>query len=173
MRWFLLSRWAVGCLALVGSSLAAQEPAGKKASEPIPPPRTSGPVDASCPAPCASTYKACVAVPGVTVKTKVVFGCREVDYCLPRCGLFGGCRDACPTENCEYHARTKRVLLKKVVTEECTSTKCVVQERVRENCPPHQRLMSWLHGRHGGAGHNPVALPAEPAPIGPGTPLPR
>jgi len=181
MRWFLMTIWTAGCLALASNGLYAQDKGEKGKGEPVPAPK--GLVDPGCPPACApeccpSTYKTCVPVPDVHKKTKTVFCCREIDFCLPKCSscsLFSRhhCTEPCP--NCENCARTKRVLLTKVVTEECPSTKCVVEERVRESCPTgHHSVLPWARGGHGAASGGTMVLPSDPAPVViPPAPLPK
>ncbi|MCI0380568.1 MAG: hypothetical protein L0215_23520 [Gemmataceae bacterium] len=100
---------------------------------------------------CPPTHKVCVPVPDKIKKTTVVYGCVVKDFCLPKCalgGLFGGCcsHNGCPTGECE-HVRSKRVLLKKVVTEECPSFKCVVEERPGGDAAACGRILCRLRGR--------------------------
>jgi hypothetical protein len=84
----------------------------------------------ACPAPCAA--KVCVPVPTMRTTDKVVFDDRCVDYCLPRCSLFslfwgGGCGCDRSCANCG-RPRTRHVLIKKIVHEECPDVKCEVRE---------------------------------------------
>lgn len=158
-----------GILALASGSVFAQQP-GKDKGEPIPPPKGPNPCEAPV---CVGTCKACIAVP--EPKTKTVYGCREIDFCVPGCGsLFSGHHRCESSPNCEAQVRTKRVLLTKVCPE-CPGTKWVVEERVRESCPstgctsPGHRLFPWLNGSHSHADRGANVLPAEPAPA-PGTP---
>src|SRR5262245_59445046 len=78
--------------------------------------------DAACPEACP--HKVCVSVPTTKKNTKVVYGSRCIEYCLQKCTLGHGCDDDC-ADNCG-RVRTKNVLLKKVITEECPATKCEV-----------------------------------------------
>jgi hypothetical protein len=70
--------------------------------------------------------KVCKAVP--ETKKKTVYSCKEEDFCVPKCrGLchgHGGDDCGCATP------RTRRVLVKKEVTEECPSVKWVVEKVV-------------------------------------------
>jgi hypothetical protein len=77
--------------------------------------------------------------------SKTVYACKEKDICLPRCPPFsffrGGCHDRCddcpPQADCPScgHPRTVAVLMKKVVTTECPTTKCVVSHQ-EAHCAP-------------------------------------
>jgi hypothetical protein len=76
--------------------------------------------------------KVCVPVPAVKKTEKVIYDERCVDYCLPHCSLwsFFGCGcDAGGCLNCGS-PRTRRVLIKKVVHEECPDVKCEVREQL-------------------------------------------
>ena len=89
------------------------------------------------PAPCGP--KVCVAVPTVKKTDKVVYDCKCVDYCLPRCSLYSlfwgccGCDGGCPNCGCP---RTKHVLIKHVVQEECPDVKCEVRPAPCVPCGP-------------------------------------
>jgi hypothetical protein len=102
--------------------------------------------------------RTCVSVPSTKVHTKTIFCSKCIEYCLPRCSLLhgGGC-DSC-ADNCGP-IRTKNVLLKKVVTTECPSTKCV----------PGDGCVSGgggiFHHRSGGVSGTPVeVIPTAPMP---------
>lgn len=86
---------------------------------------------ADCPPGCA-VKKTCVVVPDVKKTSKTVYSSREKDFCLPKTKCSGCCRrdcdQSCDQGGCEHCVRTKRVLLKKTVTTECPSFKCVVAE---------------------------------------------
>ncbi len=83
---------------------------------------------------CDTCGKVCVSECYNKVTPRVVYGSKCIDYCLPTCPRFslglghGCCNTACTTcaENCGP-VRSKRVLLKKVVNDECPATRCVVQ----------------------------------------------
>lgn len=116
----------------------AQTSAGQEA---IPAPKGAPVAAAVFPGQCVFTAKVCVAVPDVKKISTVVYGCKTKDFCLPACNYckhvqdcFGpsGCDGVCAPGKCEHQARTKRVLLKKVVTKECPSFKCQVEERPYE-----------------------------------------
>ena len=122
-------------LALLGAALTglawaadAPPPAGPPAPAVVLPP--AAPVE--CAAPCV--HKVCVPEPTTVVKDKVIYDDRCVDYCLPKCSLLsilkGGC--GCGAGGCADcgHPRSRRVLIKKVVQEECPDVKCVVQEQL-------------------------------------------
>src|SRR5262249_38135733 len=47
----------------------------------------------------------------------------------PGCKCQSDCCDGCPCGRCG-HPRTKRILMKKIITEEKPTTKCVVEEIV-------------------------------------------
>ena len=100
--------------------------------------------DAGPAPPCAacSAAKVCVPVPTVKEETKVIYDDKCVDYCLPHCSLFSiftggcGCNDGgCP--NCG-RPRTRRVLIKKFVHEQCPEVKCEVRDAppCATPCPP-------------------------------------
>jgi len=104
--------------------------------------------DPCCPAPeqCYEEVvkKHCVPSTEVVKKTKAVYSCKEVDVCLPSCkfcSLFK--KKSCNECNacCEGHCgkpRVKRVLIKKIVTEEECRTKCEVSHEMqmqRVPCP--------------------------------------
>src|SRR5262245_19401053 len=74
--------------------------------------------------------KVCRVVPDVKKETRNVYECRCEDFCLKRCPCClckGGSCDGCAGVRCG-HPRTKHVLMKKIVTEERPTTKCVVEE---------------------------------------------
>ena len=86
---------------------------------------------APCPPPCAP--KVCVPEPTTRKVEKVVYDDKCVDYCLPRCSLFSlfagkgcGCGDG-GCLNCGQ-PRTRHVLIKRLVREECPDVKCEVRE---------------------------------------------
>jgi len=97
-----------------------------RAADPPPPP---------CPPPCAPpppcAAKTCVAVPATLKTDKVIYDDRCVDYCLPRCSLWsllgGGCGCDGGCLSCG-HPRTRHVLLKKILHEECPDVKCEPRE---------------------------------------------
>lgn len=125
MLWRFTATCMAGWLTLAASTLAAQDQVDKGRAPPSLGPNNQALGGDAFQTPCVSTSKLCVPVPGVKVHTTVVYGCKTVDYCLPKSGgIFGRCHDSCPSANCENSARTKRVLLKKVVTQECPETKC-------------------------------------------------
>jgi hypothetical protein len=99
------------CAGLAGLAWAAEPPAQ---------PPTDGP--AAC--------KVCVAEPTTKKVVKVVYEEKEVDYCLPGCSFFGLLRGGCACgagPGCGK-PRTRKVLIKRFVTEECPATKCEVRE---------------------------------------------
>lgn len=86
----------------------------------------------ACDAPCV--HKVCVPELTTVVKDKVIYDDRCVDYCLPKCSLLsilkGGCsRGAGGCTNCG-RPRTRHVLIKKFVHEECPDATCVVREQL-------------------------------------------
>ena len=89
------------------------------------------PPAAPCEAPCV--HKVCVPEPTTVVKDKAIYDQRCVDYCLPKCSLWsilkGGC--SCGDGGCADcgRPRTRKVLIKRYVHEECPETKCVVVEQ--------------------------------------------
>jgi hypothetical protein len=113
MRRFITSAFA---LAVCGLCWASQASAQDKA-----PAKTE-----TCAASCL--HKVCVSVPDKKKISKVEYSCTQKDICLPRCPkLFGGCCD----EGCADcgRPRTVNVLMKRTVTTECPSTKCVVSHQ--------------------------------------------
>jgi hypothetical protein len=84
--------------------------------------------------------KECVPVPG-TPKTHTEYCSRTIDFCVRRCTLCGGSCDA-DCVNCG-RPRTKHVMLKRVVTDECPTTKCEVSYRLpATSCQPDCRSSS-------------------------------
>ncbi len=84
--------------------------------------------------------KVCKPVPDKKKVTKIVYECKEEWYCLPQCPcpLHIGKHDCCDSSGatcptCEK-PRCRRVLIKKIVTEEKPTTKCVV-ETVTDRTP--------------------------------------
>ena len=68
----------------------------------------------------------CVRVPDVKVTTDIVYCSKCVEKCAPKCSLFGlftGHCESCESGDCEHYCVRK--LMKKVVTTECPTTKCV------------------------------------------------
>lgn len=76
-------------------------------------------------------HKVCRVVPDVKKTTKPVYSCKTEDYCLKKCPRLCHCAEDCPT--CD-HPRTRKILVKKFVTTECPTYKCVV-ETVVERVP--------------------------------------
>lgn len=77
---------------------------------------------------CCEPPKVCVRVPDKKKETKVTYGCKSEDFCLPRCphlfaALFHkkGCCDQCL--DCEK-PRKKNLLIKYIREEECDVLKC-------------------------------------------------
>ncbi len=86
--------------------------------------------------------KTCIPVPDLVKVTTPVYGCRAIDFCLPKRSLLDlfrshwekrGCgercvgglgRDCASCRQCECQVRRKMVLLKRTVTTECPSFKC-------------------------------------------------
>ena len=87
------------------------------------------------PACCVDTCpkKTCVSVPTTITHTRVVFASKCVEYCLPKCSLQRGCDASC-ADNCGP-VRTKNVLLKRVIVDECPGTKCVPGYAAPAPCP--------------------------------------
>jgi hypothetical protein len=90
--------------------------------------------------------KECVRVPDTRKKTHTEYRCIEEDICKPRCHLCklgkcgGGC-DNCDTGKCKDcgKVRCRRKLVKKFVTEEQCTTKCIAvvkPECCETACPP-------------------------------------
>ncbi len=84
--------------------------------------------------------KVCVPEPAKKKVEKVSYGCKEVDFCVPRIlGLFhvcSPCDDCQPCKTCGK-VYTKRVLIKKVQTTECDAVKLVPKD-LCPPCPPGQ-----------------------------------
>lgn len=87
---------------------------------------------ACCPEHCPRCGKPyCVPAPAKKKIEKVVYACKAVDFCVPKCP---GCRivhekdcNGCEiplTPNCG-RVHTARVLIKKVQTKECDTCQCV------------------------------------------------
>lgn len=83
-----------------------------------------GAIAGDVPCGCDSGCKVCREVPDVKKTTRYVYCCKCEDFCAPRIlppclwHLCGNC--ACG------HVRTKYLLVKKAVVDECPTTKCVV-----------------------------------------------
>jgi hypothetical protein len=113
----VIQRSALRCVLFLLGSLAAWT-AIVSADEAVP--------AACCPDGCG---KICVRVPDVLKTPRTIYDCKCEDYCAPRCSLRAllgglcGCGDTCCGP-----VRTRKILLKKVVTDECPTTKCVVQQ---------------------------------------------
>ncbi len=101
---------------------------------------TGGACGGSCCAESCGPEKVCVPECYIKKTPRTVYGSKCIDYCLPKCSglsLFGhgcgsggswdscgNCCNSCTNCGC---VRTKHVLLKKIVEDECPATKCVVQ----------------------------------------------
>jgi hypothetical protein len=87
------------------------------------------PADAPCAAACGPTHKVCTPEETTKKTDKVVYDYKCVDYCLPRCSFFSSLwGHGCGCGNCGA-PRVRRVLIKRVVHEECPDVKCTVEER--------------------------------------------
>lgn len=85
--------------------------------------------------------KVCVVVPDVKKTTKTCYSCSSKDVCFPKSSLSCCCSKGCEQGGCESCVRTVRVLLKKTVTTECPSFKCVPAEAPCEaSCAPSCRI---------------------------------
>jgi len=87
--------------------------------------------------------KVCVPAPDTKKVTHNCYRCKCEDVCLPKCGCpfhcHHECGDCCHDAPCAKcgHPHTRHILLKKIVTEECPRTKCVVQTVVEQvPCKP-------------------------------------
>jgi hypothetical protein len=99
-------------------------------------------------APCAedcAPHKVCVPESTTIKKPRVVFSMKCVEYCLPKCSLHARGCDKC--DNCDADCgppRTKRVLMKKVVVDECPGTICVLKPAPAcvhgAGCVPGERI---------------------------------
>ena len=171
MRRLMICAVAVALCGLGGANLA-------RAQEKTAPPAKTDIHTEACHAPCLE--KVCVPVPDKMKISKTVYACKEKDICLPRCPPFsffrGGCHDRCddcpPQADCPScgHPRTVAVLMKKVVTTECPTTKCVVSHQ-EAKCEPACRptcLPACTTTSH-------AAAPVSTAPLAttPTAPLPR
>ena len=99
----------------------------------VPPPGPPGAVGLpGCAPPCV--HKVCVPEPTVKKTDKAIYDEKCVDYCLPKCSLasiFSGHGCGCGEGGCLNcgHPRTRHVLIKRWVHEECPDTKCEVEEQ--------------------------------------------
>jgi len=112
-------------LTALAGKLAAQEPTTHAPERSIITTGLTHVVGGACHDACPANT--CISQPTTKKTSKTVFSSKCIEFCLPKCSccsLFSGGCDDCG-ENCG-HVRTKHVLLKKVVTEECPSTECVV-----------------------------------------------
>jgi hypothetical protein len=123
------------CLGLATTSAWAQQPAAGPQIEPLVQIHHRGPACDNC-TNCAPS-SVCVRVP--EAKTKVVYGSRCVEYCLPSCSLLGGGCDSDCGAPCGK-VRNKHVLLKKVV-DDCPTTKCVPQPACVPGAPGHATVV--------------------------------
>jgi hypothetical protein len=73
--------------------------------------------------------KVCVPEPAKTKTVKTVYDVKCVDYCLPKCPHFGWLKGDCGEcgTTCDK-PRTRRVLVKKLITEEHDTIKCVPKQ---------------------------------------------
>jgi hypothetical protein len=130
MRRFLST--LLGCLALAGSgqALLAQQPTTAYATPVVFLNQGCGPQCGGCP-----TCKVCVPEPTIKKHPHTVFGVKCVDYCLKKCPPFASLRGGCCNDGCGAACgdcgkpRTKKVLLKKVITCDEPDYKCRVEER--------------------------------------------
>ena len=106
---------------------------------------TASPADtpAACPAPACAAEAQKVAVPGVVTQkhTRVCYDCKEEEYTTTRCLRTpipsakchgpgcGGCAAAGPGAACVKcgPVRTRKVLIKKIITEEVAVPGCKVE----------------------------------------------
>lgn len=82
-------------------------------------------------------HKVCKLVPDTKKTTRTVYDCKVEDFCLPRCSLdcklgCDGKKASCP--ECEKKVYSKKLLVKRIITEEHPTTKCQV-ETVVEHVP--------------------------------------
>ncbi|MBY0525075.1 MAG: hypothetical protein K2R98_16845 [Gemmataceae bacterium] len=142
-----MNRLRIPTLALAtftGLAMTLFAPAQQKPPPPALPPATECLPDASC-------KKVAVPVIENAKRTCIRYDCKEEDYCPTKCvhtsiwsRFCGSCcgKDGCgqggsdPGHQCG-HPRTRKVLIKEIVTEEVPTPKCKV-ERVSEPCPPAQ-----------------------------------
>jgi hypothetical protein len=123
-----MNKWIMTalCVGLASLAQAADGPFAAPASQPV-----VGPVGAACcQADCGA--KVCVPVAGIKKRDKVIYDEKCVDYCIPRCSLWSifsgqcGCGGEAGCQNCGQ-PHTKRLLVKRIVHEECPDVKCEVQ----------------------------------------------
>ena len=92
--------------------------------------------DSGLPEDGPSACKVCVAVAGTRKVTKTEYQCKRIDYCLPRlpgpCQLWHVDKSVCP--ECGQPLR-RRVLMKRIVTQECPTVRFEVQH-MPAGCPP-------------------------------------
>jgi hypothetical protein len=116
---------------------------GPRASQPPMPFTTQSPGEPNCvatgPACCPPrVQKICVPEPTKTKTVKTVYDCKCVDYCLPKCPCCPCCgcctlwpcfHKDCGCQSCPSctKPRTRTVLVKKFVTTEEQTFKCVVK----------------------------------------------
>jgi hypothetical protein len=114
---------ATVALVLLGLGVVVTHAAAQVGAPAGAPPAVEFPApDCACPAPCGKT---CVQVPDVHRVHHPIYDCRREDYCAQPCFLRGLFQHGCP--QCGP-VRTKTHLLKQVVTTECPTTRCVVQD---------------------------------------------
>lgn len=75
--------------------------------------------------------KVCIAVPDKKKISKVEYSCTQKDICLPRCSFRFGFGHSCCEDDCLRcgRPRTVNVLMKRSVSHECPSMKCVVSHQ--------------------------------------------
>jgi hypothetical protein len=92
----------------------------------------SGPPEAD-----PSACRVCVVAAGVKKVTRTEYQCKRVDYCLPRlpgfCQLWHGGK--CDGPECGPPL-FRRVLMKRIVTQECPAVQCEVHVKPAPCTPP-------------------------------------
>ena len=126
----MINKWV---LTLLGVSLAGLAHAADATVVSNPP---AAPIVGVAEQPCYGAEcaaKVCVPTTTIKKKEKVIYDQKCVDYCIPRCSLFSILSGSCGCDangkgclNCGQ-PRTKHLLVKIIVRDECPETKCEVQ----------------------------------------------
>jgi hypothetical protein len=142
MKTFCFLLFGVAALMLGNVVRGADGPPVAPVLPPMPPQMQPAPV-ADGPCPCQNCQdgghcchgcekQCCVPVPAKKKIEKVVYGCKCVEFCVPKCpGVLRICHEK-DCNGCEIplppncgHVRTHAVLIKKVEVKECPTCECV------------------------------------------------